>query len=119
MATWHDLAALLAGLGESTGLRLILLAVAADWVTGVAAALRRGRFNLAQVGQVFASDVLPYALAYGGLALLVGGDPVLGPWLLPAAWAVAMGALVGSIRANLAELGVAVPDLPLPPPRGR
>jgi hypothetical protein len=106
--------------------KLILVAVAVDFILGVAAAFRLGVFKFSYVAQFLRDDILaklvPYGVLYAG-AWWLGDEDVIGPLDLGdaagAAFAAFLVALAGSITASLIDLGLPVPGREEPPPRGR
>ena len=98
----------------------ILALILADLITGVAAALRTGTFDIAKIANFLKSSVLPYFLVYialGIVAALVPPEllgvfaPILDPVLLNASWVAIMGVLIGSVWENIVEIGVPIPTL--------
>ena len=96
----------------SPWLRPVLALLAANVLTGVAAALYRGVFNLGDLADWLRSRAVPYLLGGLSVRLAVGlaGEQVgLDPGLGDVVWGFVLLALVGHIGGNLRELGIPLP----------
>lgn len=92
----------------------LLLLLAADFVFGVAAALKLGTFRLSFVADLLKNDVLGKVLPYFGLyafALVAGSEDLLIPGLdfgliAGGAYSLVLVALVGSVLSSIRDLGI-------------
>jgi phage-related holin len=98
----------------------ILVLILVDFITGVAAALVTGKFDLVKFANFLKTSVLPFFLVYLALGLaaaLISKDLlgdfafILDPVLLNAAWVAIIGVLANSILENVREAGLKVPTL--------
>ena len=107
-----DFLDLLQEAAQATQLYTILGLIAVDFVMGVAAAIRKGEFDWARLGEFYRTNVMPYGLGYFCLyivfAYVPGLEGMLGEGLQWTAFGVLTGNLLGSITSNLSELGVAL-----------
>ena len=97
--------------------RAIMALIVVDFLLGIAAALRRGEFDLKKVADFYRTNVIPYLLGYAAFyigARLVGPDlAVLGDWAylleegtLTVVWAAILAALGKDIITHIQDLGI-------------
>jgi hypothetical protein len=101
--------------------RIVLMMIGLNILTGIAAALYQGKFALGALGTWLLSRALPYVLVAGGLqvamAMMVGYEAVLGDYstafkaLSAGVWIVVCATMVGHIGQNLRDMGLGVPDV--------
>lgn len=89
----------------------IMALIVVDLVTGVAAALKSGKFDWQALGDFYTTNVLPFVASYLPVYLIFQfAGAYIGEYvsegILIALWAPIPAALLGSIASNLKELGV-------------
>ena len=89
-------------------LTLLLALVIANFVTGIAVAIKTKTFELKKMGGFLYSRILPYVVAYFGVGIVALVDSSWS-WAVTAVWAVILATLIGAILTNLKELGVSMP----------
>lgn len=94
---------------SAPGVQLILGGVFLNVVVAVAAALKRGEFNLAELATFLTRDIAPKVLTYYGFVL--AGDALEAAWVPAAALVLITASLTGRVIAHLAELGIPIPDV--------
>jgi hypothetical protein len=103
-----DLVEYLIALASDARLHVLMALIAADFILGVSAALKRGEFEFAKLGRFYRTNVLPYMLSYGVLFVLFRLVPGLGEFIeetiITLLWAVMVGNLSGSLGRNIAVL---------------
>jgi len=100
---------------NDTKVQAILLLLLADFVLGVAAALKTGTFRLSYVADLLKNDVLGKVLPYFAfyvLAIVAGSQNIIIPGLdfgiiAGSAYALVVAALGGSVLSSIADLGFA------------
>jgi hypothetical protein len=98
---------------HDTKVQAIILLLIADFVLGVAAALKKGTFRFSYVADLLKNDVLGKVLPYFAfyvLALVAGNFKIVIPGLdfgliAGAAYALVVAALGGSVLSSISELG--------------
>jgi len=111
----ETLTALALWLSEQIDLRVIASLIVLDVVCAVAMAIRTGIFDWQELVDFLQTNVLPYLLIYGALALMVH---LVGGWLEPVRYALAaliVAKLIASIRASFKVLEIDVEIPPAPP----
>lgn len=110
---------LLQAFAQDTRVRTLGALIVLDVVLGIAASLRKGEFDWAQVGRFYTSMVLPMVLGFGAVwfvtpflvsDLLGEYSEVLGQALVVLAWGALVAQLASSILGHVKGLWGAVPD---------
>jgi hypothetical protein len=98
----------LAALWLMPGVKVIASGVAANTVLAIAVALKRGDFNLRDLGDFLGRDLVPKVLTYGVMQLT--GDGAGFAWAGTAALTLISASLAARIAGQLVELGLPLPD---------
>lgn len=93
---------------EYPGVKLIVAGVVLNVVLAVAAALRTGSFSFQLLADFLVKQLAPYVLVYFGFSLL--GDAAGFAWVSTAVLALITASIAARIVANLADLGVPIPE---------
>lgn len=104
----EQLKAIVTAVLAAPGVQIIVGGVFLNVVVAVAAALRRGEFNLAELATFLTKDLAPKILVYYGF--LVAGQALDAAWVPAAALALITASLAGRVIAHLAELGIPIPE---------
>ncbi|HEY4720805.1 MAG TPA: phage holin family protein, partial [Anaerolineae bacterium] len=100
---------LLLALWNDAAVQLIVAGVVLNVVVAVAAAIKSNNFQLARIGEFLYRKLLPYLMVYAVARLL--GDAAGVPGLATAVWAIITVTLAGELTANLANLGIEMPEM--------
>jgi len=98
------------GIVDGVKLTLLVALILANFVTGVAVAIKDKSFNLKAMGDFLASRVVPYVVGYLGIGILAVVESSW-TWAVTAVWAIILATLIGAVLQNLRELGVSVPSV--------
>lgn len=116
---------ILASFAKDTQVSIVLSLIAADFVLGIAAALKLGTFRMTYIANFARNDLLGKVLpwfAVFALSKASGAAGLVGPidWgnASDALFVIATGAMGGSILKSLADFGVTLPN-PLAGPSPR
>jgi hypothetical protein len=96
-------------LANGIKLSILVAAIFANLVTGLAVSIFTGAFRLKETAGFLLTRVLPYVLGYFAVCFVAVVEPAWQP-AVTAVWAVIIAALTGAILANLKEMGINLPD---------
>lgn len=95
---------------DGVKLTLLMALIIANFVTGIAVAIKSQTFALKKMGEFLYTRILPFIVAYLGIGVVALIDNSWA-WAATAVWAVILATLVGAILQNLKELGIKIPDI--------
>lgn len=94
---------------DGVKISLLMALIVANFLTGIAVAIKTNSFRLKEMGDFLRSRILPYVVAYLGMGI-IGVIDSAWAWAVTAVWAVILATLIGAILQNLKELGIKLPD---------
>ena len=95
---------------DGTKLLVLMALIAVNFILGLAVSIKTGTFRLKAIADFMVSRVLPYILGYFAVGIMAVVEP---SWQVAVTitWGLIIIALVGSVIANLKEIGINVPDV--------
>lgn len=105
MELWNQFVALIDG-AKLVSLGVLILV---NFITGLAVAIKAGKFQLKELADFLRSRVVPYVLGYFSVGLVALVKP---EWAaaVTVVWGGIIITLIGAILVNLKELGINLPD---------
>lgn len=109
----HDFGSVIQAIYGNSFVRIALALVGADILAGLAVAIMKRDFHLAEIGNFLLSKAVPYFLGAGALQLVLLAVPPEWSGLTKTAgdavWLFVIAALVGHVLDNLRQIGLPVP----------